>query len=235
MLFEIKNLRVSYKGAQVVQGISLNVDKGEIVTLIGSNGAGKSTTLRTISGLKNPLSGEIWLDGERIDHTSPEKVVRSGITHVPQGRWVFPFMTVYENLKIGSYRRRDKAQINTDMEEIFKEFPILGDRKNQWARTLSGGEQQMLVIGRALMSRPKLLLMDEPSLGLAPIMVRKIRDIIIDINTRRNMSILLVEQNAQLALSVADRGYVLEMGKIPLHGKCKDLMDSEQVKRAYLS
>ena len=191
--------------------------------------------MRTISGLKYPESGEIWLDGKRIDKTSPEKVVKLGISHVPQGRWVFPYMTVYENLKIGSYRRKDADQIKADLEEIYQEFPILGDRKNQWARTLSGGEQQMLVIGRALMSRPKLLLMDEPSLGLAPIMVRKIRDIIANINSRRNMSILLVEQNAQLALSVAHRGYVLEMGKISLHGKCTDLMDSEQVKRAYLS
>jgi branched-chain amino acid transport system ATP-binding protein len=235
MLFEIKNLRVSYKGAQVVQGISLYVEKGEIVTLIGSNGAGKSTTLRTISGLKNPLSGEIWLKGKRIDHASPEKIVKNGISQVPQGRWVFPFMTVQENLKLGAYRRRNKEQVKDDLEEVWEEFPILRARKGQRARTLSGGEQQMLVIARALMSRPELLLMDEPSLGLSPIMVRKIGDIIIDINNRRDTSILLVEQNAQLALSIADRGYVLEMGKIPLYGKCKDLLNSEQVKKAYLS
>lgn len=235
MLFEIINLRVSYKGAQVVQGISLYVEKGEIVTLIGSNGAGKSTTLRTVSGLKSPLSGEIWFNGERVDHASPDKIVKSGISHIPQGRWVFPSMSVQENLKLGAYRRRDKAQVKADFEAILEEFPILRTRKGQRARTLSGGEQQMLVIGRALMSRPELLLMDEPSLGLAPIMVRKIGDIIMDINTRRNMSILLVEQNAQLALSVAVRGYVLEMGKIPLSGKCNDLLNSEQVKKAYVS
>lgn len=218
-----------------MQGISLYVEKGEIVTLIGSNGAGKSTTLRTISGLKNPLSGEIWLKGKRIDHASPEKIVKNGISQVPQGRWVFPFMTVQENLKLGAYRRRNKEQVKDDLEEVWEEFPILRARKGQRARTLSGGEQQMLVIARALMSRPELLLMDEPSLGLSPIMVRKIGDIIIDINNRRDTSILLVEQNAQLALSIADRGYVLEMGKIPLYGKCKDLLNSEQVKKAYLS
>lgn len=235
MLFEVRNLRVSYKGAQVVQGICLELEEGEIVTLIGSNGAGKTTTLRTISGLKLPDSGEIRFRGKRIDRASPQEIVRKGISHVPQGRWVFPYMSVQENLKLGAYRRRNREQVRDDLEAMLEEFPVLRRRKRQLARTLSGGEQQMLVIARALMSQPELLLMDEPSLGLSPMMVQKIGDIVMDINHRRNTSILLVEQNAQLALTIAHRGYVLEMGKIPLQGKCTDLLNSEQVRKAYLS
>jgi branched-chain amino acid transport system ATP-binding protein len=235
MLFSIRNLKVHYKGAQILEGISLEMEEGEIVTLIGSNGAGKTTTLRTISGLKAPESGEIWFKGERIEHRSPEEIVKRGISHVPQGRWVFPYMTVMENLMIGAYVQKEIQQINGELEAIFKRFPVLKERRRQIARTLSGGEQQMLVIGRSLMSKPELLLMDEPSLGLAPLMVREIGNIVIDINHQRGTSILLVEQNAQLALRIAHRGYVMEMGNIILKGLCKELLNSERVKKAYLS
>jgi len=234
MLFEIKDLRVSYKGAEVLKGISLEIEEGEIVTLIGSNGAGKTTTLRAISGLKTPAAGEIWFKGRRIERTSPQDIVKMGISHVPQGRWPFPYMSVSENIRLGAYRRKDKKQVDRDLDELFEQFPVLGKRKGQQARTLSGGEQQMLVIARALMSRPELLLMDEPSLGLAPTMVRQIGRIVLDIN-QRGTSVLLVEQNAQLALRIAHRGYVLETGSIVLQGAAKDLLRSGQVKRAYLS
>jgi branched-chain amino acid transport system ATP-binding protein len=234
MLFEIKELRVNYKGAEVLNGISLQMEKGEIVTLIGSNGAGKTTILRAISGLKRPASGEIWFKGRSIDKMSPQDIFKMGISHVPQGRWPFPYMSVFENIKLGAYHRKDKKEIERDLEELFKQFPVLGKRKGQQARTLSGGEQQMLVIARALMSRPELLLMDEPSLGLAPAMVREIGRIVLDIN-QRGTSVLLVEQNAQLALRIAHRGYVLETGNIVLQGAAKELLHSGQVKRAYLS
>jgi branched-chain amino acid transport system ATP-binding protein len=234
MLFEIKDLRVSYKGAEVLKGITLEMGEGEIVTLIGSNGAGKTTTLRAISGLKTPAAGEIWFKGRRIERMSPQDIVKMGISHVPHGRWPFPYMSVLENIKLGAYRRKDKKQIDSDLEELFKRFPVLEKRKGQQARTLSGGEQQIVVIARALMSQPELLLMDEPSLGLAPIMVREIGRIVLDIN-RRMTSVLLVEQNAQLALRIAHRGYVLETGSIVLQGTAKDLLHSGQVKRAYLS
>jgi len=215
MLFEVKNLKVSYKGAEVLRGISLEIEKGEIVTLIGSNGAGKTTALRAISGLKTPDAGEIRFKEKRIDGLSPAEVVKMGISHVPQGRWPFPYMSVLENMKLGAYRRRDKKQVERDIRDLFEQFPVLGKRQGQQARTLSGGEQQMLVIARGLMSSPELLLMDEPSLGLAPALVREIRNIVLDIN-RRGTSILLVEQNAQLALKVAHRGYVLETGSVVL-------------------
>ena len=235
MLLRITDLKVNYKGAKILKGISLEVEKGEIVTLIGSNGAGKTTTLKAISGLKTPESGEILFGSKRIEHASPEEIVKGGISHVPQGRWVFPYMTVMENLMIGAYVRKDMQKVNRELEEIFRQFPLLKERRRQMARTLSGGEQQMLVIGRGLMSKPELLLMDEPSLGLAPMMVRRIGDIVLEINDQRSVSILLVEQNAQLALRVAKRGYVMEMGSIILKGACSDLLESEQVKKAYLS
>jgi len=234
MLFEIKDLRVSYKGAEVLKGISLEMEEGEIVTLIGSNGAGKTTTLRAISGLKTPTAGEIWFKGRRIEQMSPQDIVKMGISHVPQGRWPFPYMSVLENIKLGAYRRKDKKQVDRDLDELFQLFPVLEKRKGQQARTLSGGEQQMLAIARALMSRPELLLMDEPSLGLAPVMVREIGKIVLNIN-QRGTNVLLVEQNAQLALRIAHRGYVLETGSIVLQGAAKDLLRSGQVKRAYLS
>ena len=234
MLFEIKDLKVGYKGAEVLKGISLEIEEGEIVTLIGSNGAGKTTTLRAISGLKTPDAGEIRFKGRRIDRLSPQDIVKLGISQVPQGRWLFPYMSVLEQMRLGAFRRKDKKQIDKDLDEMLQAFPALKQRKWQEARTLSGGEQQMLAIVRALMSRPELLLMDEPSLALAPIVVREIGKIVLDIN-RHGTSVLLVEQNAKLALRLAQRAYVLETGNIVLEGAAEDLMSSEQVKRAYLS
>jgi branched-chain amino acid transport system ATP-binding protein len=233
MLLEIKDLRVRYGGAEVLKGISLEVGGGEIVTLIGSNGAGKTTILRTISGLKIPTAGEIWFENKRIDRNLPQDTVKQGITHVPEGRDLFPYMTVLENLKLGAFLRKDREQINRDLEELFEHFPVLKERKQQQAKTLSGGEQQVLAIARALMGSPKLLLLDEPSLGLSPMNVREIGRIVHDIN-QRGVSVLLVEQNARLALGVAHRGYVLETGDIVLQGKGDDLLRDERVKRAYL-
>lgn len=233
MLLEITDLRVRYGGAEVLQGISLNVEEGEIVTIIGSNGAGKTTTLRTISGLKRPLTGEILFQGKRIHGTSAQDIVKMGIGHVPQGRNLFPYMGVLENIRLGAYLQYDKNQIKQSLERIFQTFPVLKARKRQQAGTLSGGEQQMLAIARALMGNPTLLLLDEPSSGLAPIVVREIGKIAVEIN-QCGTSILLVEQNARLALRLAHRGYVLETGSVVLQGKCKDLLTDERVKRAYL-
>jgi len=233
MLFEIKDLRIHYEGAEALKGISLEVEEGEIVTLIGSNGAGKTTTLRAISGLKRPTSGEIWFEGRRIDQMSPQDVVRIGIIHVPQGRELFPYMSVLENLKLGAFLRRDRGKIKKDLENLLEYFPRLKERSRQQAGTLSGGEQQMLAIACALMGNSRLLLLDEPSSGLSPIMVKEIGKIVSDIN-QRGTSILLVEQNARLALGLASRGYVLETGNIVLHGEAKELMHSEHVKKAYL-
>ena len=234
MLFEIKSLRVAYEGAEVLKDVSLEIEEAEIVTLIGSNGAGKTTMLRVISGLKTLTAGSILFKERRIDQLSSQDIVKLGISHVPQGRWLFPYMSVLEHMRLGAYRRRDKKQIDKDLDEIFQAFPILKQRKGQQARTLSGGEQQMLAIARALMSRPELLLMDEPSLALAPIVVREIGKIVLDIN-RHGTSVFLVEQNAQLALRLAQRAYVLETGNIVLKGAAKDLLSSEQVRKAYLS
>jgi branched-chain amino acid transport system ATP-binding protein len=232
MLLQISDLIVHYGGAEVLKGISLEVSEGEIVTLLGSNGAGKTTTLRIISRLKNATSGEIWFKRERIDRIPPQVVVMKGIGHAPQGRALFPYMSVLENLRLGSFLRRDKGVINRDLETIYEYFPRLKERKKQQVRTLSGGEQQMLAIARALMGKPKLLLLDEPSLGLSPLMVREIGRVVLDIN-RNGTSILLVEQNVQIALKIAHRGYVLETGKIVLEGNAKDLLQGEIVKRAY--
>jgi len=233
MLFEIRDLKVHYEGAEVLKGISLELEDGEIVTLIGSNGAGKTTTLRTISGLKTPTAGEIWFEDRRIDQMSPQDVVRIGIVHVPQGRELFPYMSVSENLRLGAFLRQDRDEINKDLEELLEHFPILKERSRQQAGTLSGGEQQMLAIAIALMGKPKLLLLDEPSSGLSPIMVGEIGKIVADIN-KGGTSVLLVEQNARLALRLAHRGYVLETGNIVLHGSAKELLHSEHVKKAYL-
>jgi branched-chain amino acid transport system ATP-binding protein len=233
MFFEIENLRMSYRGAEVLRGISLYVEKGEIVTLIGSNGAGKTTTLRAASGLTAPTAGKIMFNGRNITGLSAQEIVRLGISHVPQGRWPFPYMSVIENLRLGAYRRTDRKGIENDLKELMERFPVLEERKSQQARTLSGGEQQMLVIARALMLRPELLLMDEPSLGLSPLMVREINKIVLDIN-QRGTSVLLVEQNAQLALCVAHRGYVLETGNIVLEGPASELLRSGKVKKIYL-
>ena len=233
MLLEINDLTVHYGGVEALKNVSLEVKEGEIVTLVGGNGAGKSTTLRTISGLKKPSKGRILFKGQRIENLAPQNIVRLGIGHVPEGRNPFPYLTVMENLKLGSFLRKDKNGINRDLEQQFKHFPVLKERRRQQARTLSGGEQQMLVIARALMGKPGLLLMDEPSLGLAPVMVQEIGRIVLDIN-KGGTSILIVEQNARLALRLAKKGYVLERGKLILEGDAGELLHSEHVKKAYL-
>ena len=231
--FRIENLRVFYGRVEALKGISLEVAQGAIVTLIGANGAGKSTTLRAISGLTRPASGEILYQGRKMDGLSPQEIVRAGIAHVPEGRRVFPFMTVKENLNMGAFRRKGKEAIRKDLEGVWAHFPVLLERRSQPAGSLSGGEQQMLAIGRALMSRPTLLLLDEPSLGLAPLMVREVGRIIGEIN-QLQVGIILVEQNARMALRIAHQGYVLETGTIALHGPASDLIDNEHVKKAYL-
>jgi branched-chain amino acid transport system ATP-binding protein len=231
--FGIRDLHVFYARVEALKGICLQVDPGAIVTLIGANGAGKSTTLRAISGLVHPASGEIVFRGQRIDSLSPQDVVRGGIAHVPEGRRVFPYMTVRENLNMGAFRRKDQKEIQKNLEGVWEHFPILRERRGQRAGSLSGGEQQMLAIGRALMSQPSLLLLDEPSLGLAPLMVREVGRIIGEIN-QRQVGIILVEQNARMALRIAHRGYVLETGSIALEGPASDLIDNQHVKKAYL-
>lgn len=233
MFFEIIDLNVRYGGAEVLKGISLHVEQGEIVTIIGSNGAGKTTTLRTISGLKRPGRGEILYQGKEIHEIPPQDIVRMGIGHVPQGRDLFPFMSVLENLRLGAYLQNDRNQMREGLDRVFRTFPVLKARRRQQAGTLSGGEQQMLAIARALMGNPMLLLLDEPSIGLAPIVVREIGKVAVEIN-QMGTSILLVEQNARLALRLSHRGYVLETGRLALEGKCEDLLDDERVKKAYL-
>ena len=233
MLLEVKDVNVHYNKVAAVADISIQIDEGQIVTLIGANGAGKSTMLRTISGLKRASSGGVWFDGERIDRLAPEKIVRMGIAHVPEGRQVFPDLSVNENLITGAYLRRDKDGIARKLEEVQEHFPILKERRNQRAKTLSGGEQQMLAIGRALMSNPRLILMDEPSLGLSPVMVQEVANIIREINAK-GVPVVLVEQNAELALSLASYGYVLETGRIALEGKAEELHENDHVRHAYL-
>lgn len=232
-LLEVDGIRVAYQKVVALREVSMAVGERDFVTLIGSNGAGKSTTLRTISGLNHPEVGEIRFDGERIDRLSADKVVRLGIAQVPENRRVFKDLTVMENLMLGAYSRRDKAGIRESLETIFDYFPILKERARQHAKTMSGGEQQMMVIGRALMSRPRLLLLDEPSLGLAPIIVKKIAGILTRINAA-GIAIVMVEQNAELALELANYAYVLETGRIALEGAAAQLMDDEHVRRAYL-
>jgi branched-chain amino acid transport system ATP-binding protein len=232
-MLEINNLNVHFGVIHALKGISLKVEEGEIVTLIGANGAGKTTTLRTISGLKKPTSGTIFFSGNDITSASAQDRVRMGISLSPEGRRIFSSLTVLENLELGAYLRRDKAEIKKDISIVYERFPILKDRRKQAAGTLSGGEQQMLAIGRALMSRPKLLCLDEPSMGLAPLLVQEIFDIIRDIN-QKGTTILLVEQNASMALQIANRAYVMETGTIPLSGTGADLMRSEDIKKAYL-
>lgn len=232
-ILEIKNLCVNYGGIQALKNINLVVNNGEIVTLIGANGAGKSTTLRAISKIVNPRSGEIIYQGRNIIRRQPHEIVQLGIAHCPEGRRVLARQTVYDNLLLGAYIHRDRAQIKADIERQFERFPRLAERRNQLAGTLSGGEQQMLAIARSLMSRPKLLLLDEPSLGLAPAIVREIFRIIENLRAT-GVTILLVEQNANLALQIADRGYVLEAGSIVLTGAASELINDERVKKAYL-
>ncbi len=233
MLLEVEDLHVAYGAIRALQGITFHIEEGEIVTLIGANGAGKSTTLRTISGLLRPIAGDIRFQGQSIIRTPPERIVKMGISQVPEGRQIFSKLTVMENLEMGAYTRRDKAGIAAAMEMVFASFPRLQERRRQLGGTLSGGEQQMLAMGRGLMSQPKLLLLDEPSMGLAPILVDEIFEIIRRINAQ-GTSILLVEQNAAMALSVAHRGYVLETGRIVLEGTATELLENPQVRRAYL-
>jgi branched-chain amino acid transport system ATP-binding protein len=233
MLLEIKNLRVHYEGAEVLKGISCSIEEGTIVTFLGSNGAGKSTTVRAICGLKAADSGEIWFNGERIDGDPPQKIVKRGVGHVLEGRALFPYMTVLENLKVGGFLQKDRKQVDKTLKEIFSHFPILGERQGQQARTLSGGEQQMLAIARALMGNPRLLLLDEPTLGLSPMMVSQIGRIVQEIH-QRGVSVVLVEQNARLALGVAHQCYLFETGRIALCGETKDLLDNDQVRQCYL-
>ncbi len=232
-MLEVKDLEVYYGAIHVVKGISLRVEDGQIVTLIGSNGAGKSTTLHTISGLIKPRSGNILFDGTDITGTPAHKIVASGLVQVPEGRHVFANMSVMENLDMGAYLRKDKDGIEKDKKKVFELFPRLFERKNQLSGTLSGGEQQMLAMGRALMERPRVLLLDEPSMGLAPLLVKEIFSIIKTIN-EEGTTVLLVEQNANMALSIADYAYVLETGRITLSGPAADLSASEAVRKAYL-
>ena len=232
-MFRAVNLEVRYGEVRALNGVSMIVSEGEIVTLIGSNGAGKTTLLRTISGLKKPARGEVWFKEVRIDELPAQEVVRLGIAHVPEGRHVFKNLTVLENLRTGAHLRKQKNEIKKDLRAVFEHFPRLEERLGQKAESLSGGEQQMLAIGRALMSRPAMLLLDEPSLGLAPFLVWEVGKIISDIN-QRGVTAILVEQNAQMALSVATRGYVLQSGKIVLEGTSEDLSKGESVQKAYL-
>ena len=232
-ILELNDVHTYYGAIHALKGISLTVGEGEIVTLLGANGAGKSTTLRSISGLNRPRKGTIQFQGQDITQTAAHNVVKRGIAQSPEGRKLFPRMSVTENLEMGAFQRSDKAGIREDMDRVFTLFPRLAERKNQKAGTLSGGEQQMCAMGRALMARPKLLLLDEPSMGLAPIFVEKIFEIVKEIN-EQGTPILLVEQNALMALDAADRGYVLETGKIALEGPAKELRSNEQVRRTYL-
>lgn len=232
-MLKVDDLVVSYGGIEALKGVSLSVDEGKIITLIGANGAGKSTTLRSIMGLVKPKKGTIKYNGKNLLAQKTQDIVKDGITLVPEGRKVFPNLTVLENLKIGAFTRTDIKKIPKDLDRVYSTFPILKERSWQLAGTLSGGEQQMLAVGRALMSRPKLLMMDEPSLGLAPLIVKEIFEIIKEIN-RQGTTILLIEQNANAALNIADVGYVLETGLITLKGSGKELLDNEEVKSAYL-
>ncbi len=232
-MLRVEDINVYYGAIHAIKGISLNVPDGEIVALIGSNGAGKSTTLRTISGLMKPKTGRIIYEDKDISGMPAHKIVGMGLCQVPEGRHVFANMTVMENLELGAYLRKDKDGIAKDLEDVFEKFPRLLERKNQLSGTLSGGEQQMLAMGRALMSRPKLLLLDEPSMGLAPLLVKEIFNIIKEINAS-GTTVLLVEQNANMALSIADKAYVLETGRITLSGTAQELASSEAVRKAYL-
>ncbi|MEW5869995.1 MAG: ABC transporter ATP-binding protein [Chloroflexota bacterium] len=232
-MLEVQDLNVYYGAIHALKGISFHLEKGEIVTLIGANGAGKSTTLNTISGLLHPRVGQITFQGEDITQQLAEQTVRKGIVQAPEGRKIFATLTVMENLEMGAYIQTDKGQFQKDLANVFQRFPRLKERQNQLGGTLSGGEQQMLAIARALMSQPSLLLLDEPSMGLSPLLVEQIFNIIRDINAQ-GTSILLVEQNAQMALSIADRGYVLETGQIVLEGKAQELLQNKMVIEAYL-
>jgi branched-chain amino acid transport system ATP-binding protein len=232
-VLEIDDVHVYYGAIHALKGVSLTVNEGEIVTLIGSNGAGKSTTLRAINGLNRPRQGAIRFQGKEIGGATPHSIVKSGIAQSPEGRRLFPRMSVLENLEMGAFQRTDRQNFREDMDRVFELFPRLQERRTQRAGTLSGGEQQMCAIGRALMARPKLLLLDEPSMGLAPIFVERIFEIVVEIN-KQGTPVLLVEQNALMALDVAERGYVMETGRIALHGSANELRTNEQVRSTYL-
>ncbi len=232
-LLEIKDLEVNYGVIKAIKGVSFDVNEGEIIALIGANGAGKTTILHTVTGLIQAKKGSIVFDGKELTKTPPHKIVSMGMAHVPEGRRIFQQLSVLENLKLGAYTRKDKSEIASTLKMVYERFPRLEERKNQVAGTLSGGEQQMLAMGRALMSKPRIILMDEPSMGLSPLLVSEIFDIIKVIN-ESGTTVLLVEQNAKKALSIADRAYVLETGNITLSGDAKDLINDESVKKAYL-
>ena len=232
-MLEVKDLQVYYGVIQALKGISFHVNQGEVIALIGANGAGKTTTLQTLTGILSPKSGSIVFEGKDLTRTPAHKIVEMGMAHVPEGRRVFADMSVYENLLLGAYTRKDKAEIAESLASVYKRFPRLEERKGQRAGTLSGGEQQMLAMGRALMSRPRIILMDEPSMGLSPIFVNEIFDIIREVS-ESGTTVLLVEQDAKKALSIADRAYVLETGSITMDGKAEDLLNDEAVQKAYL-
>jgi branched-chain amino acid transport system ATP-binding protein len=233
MLLSLKEIKIQYGKAEAIKGATIEVAEGSITGLIGANGAGKSTILKAISGLHPISEGEIWFEKERIDAMASHNIVRMGIVQIPEHRRLFSYMSVLENIRIGAYLRKDRTGIKDDLDKIWQRFPILGERRDQQAATLSGGEQQMLAIGRALMAKPKLLLMDEPSLGLAPLMVETLADVIRDIN-KGGISVLLVEQNAGLAFNITEQLYVLEVGSIVLEGKTKEIMNNEIVRKAFL-
>ena len=233
-LLEINNLESFYGPIMAIRGVSLKVEKGQIVTVLGANGAGKSTLLKTISGIMDPEKGEVRFDGQPIQGHEPHKIVEQGIVHVPEGREVFPLLTVDENLSLGAYTRGDRAEIERDREMVFDYFPILAERRSQEAGTLSGGQQQMLAIGRGLMLRPKIMLLDEPSLGLSPLLVQEIFAILRRLNSEEHVTMMLVEQNARIALELADVGYVMEIGRIVMDGSADRLMESEDIKSFYL-
>jgi branched-chain amino acid transport system ATP-binding protein len=233
MLLEVKNLNVHYAKSLAIDNISVSVPEGSIVTIVGANGSGKSTILKAVSGIVPLSKGEVWFDGKRIDGTDPAAIVRAGLVQIPEGRRLFPFLTVLVNLKLGATLRRDKAEINDDLEAIFERFPRLKERRNQKAGTLSGGEQQMLAIGRGLMAKPRLLMLDEPSIGLAPVMVETVGEIVKDIN-KKGVTILLVEQNASLAFGVAKQGYALQVGRCVFEGSIEEMKGNPLVRQAYL-
>ncbi|MEA3204446.1 MAG: branched-chain amino acid transport system ATP-binding protein [Verrucomicrobiota bacterium] len=234
MYFELKNISVHYDKVQALENVTLQLEQGEIVALIGANGAGKTSTLRAITALARPSSGEIWFNGQRIDRLEPAAVVALGISMVPEGRHVYPYMSVRDNLLMGAYLRRDQVEIKKDLERIFQRFPRVKERLKQQAGSLSGGEQQMVVISRALMARPKLLLLDEPSLGLAPMVVRDIARAVVEINRDEGISVILVEQNSRMALKISNRAYALETGRIALAGNSADLLNDDHIRKLYL-
>jgi branched-chain amino acid transport system ATP-binding protein len=233
-ILKVSNVETYYGPIMAIRGVSFDVPKGGIVTILGANGAGKTTVLKTISGVMDPLKGSVIFEGREIQRMDPDKVMRLGISHVPEGREVFPFLSVRENLRMGAYTRHNSDEVAQDLEAVFSYFPVLKERADQRAGSLSGGEQQMLAISRALMSRPRLMLLDEPSLGLSPKLVRDIFEIVVRINRERGVTILLVEQNANMALQTADYGYVLEVGRIVMADTCERLMQKEDIREFYL-